>query len=183
MFPSLVPVGEFWIDQGYQREWSYFIDNLLVMHRLMEDGMSYDDAFEKADAKERRERNRGRSNRKTDTSSAIISVLKHLSDGREIDLVNGKMVRTLSGDPSFVEGAHWRVDKYVAPNHIYIEKDVIPSERPYIEVHEVFENNEMKYGMSYDKAHEHASELEWECRHSKEFLDRVMERLGLTNAG
>ncbi len=54
-----IPVNEFWIDREAEHdERQFFIDHLLVEHRLMAQGMPYDKALPKADQEERKERRR-----------------------------------------------------------------------------------------------------------------------------
>ena len=54
---KFIPVNEIWIDrEGKPDEVPFFIDHLLVEHRLMTKGVPYDDALEAADKAERRER-------------------------------------------------------------------------------------------------------------------------------
>ncbi len=56
-----IPQNEFWIDLGTKsNEWRFFIDHLLVEHRLMEKGVSYEEAITVADKEERKERRRAR---------------------------------------------------------------------------------------------------------------------------
>jgi len=52
-----IPKDEFWLDrEAAQNEQSFFIDHLLVEHRLMAKGMSYDKALDASDHAERKER-------------------------------------------------------------------------------------------------------------------------------
>ncbi len=56
-----IPENEFWIDLGTKSdEWRFFIDHLLVEHRLMSQGMPYKKAIDEADKEERKERHRAR---------------------------------------------------------------------------------------------------------------------------
>jgi hypothetical protein len=55
-FPT-IPEDEFWLDkEGKPDEQKFFIDHLLVEHRLMARGMPYDDALDAADKAELAER-------------------------------------------------------------------------------------------------------------------------------
>ena len=54
---TFIPKDEFWIDrEGKPDELKFFVDHLLIEHRLMARGISYDDALEAADRAERAER-------------------------------------------------------------------------------------------------------------------------------
>src|SRR5271157_2581413 len=54
-----IPDYEFWIDLGTKsNEWRFYIDHLLVEHRLMEQGAPYEKAITEADQEERKERRR-----------------------------------------------------------------------------------------------------------------------------
>src|SRR5512136_1386929 len=56
---KFIPENEFWIDLGTKSdEWRFFIDHLLVEHRLMSQGASYETAIVAADKEERKERGR-----------------------------------------------------------------------------------------------------------------------------
>src|SRR5512136_2281424 len=56
---SYIPKNEFWIDQEAKNdERRFFIEHLLVEHRLMEKGVPYDRALEEADKAEHKERSR-----------------------------------------------------------------------------------------------------------------------------
>ena len=54
-----IPANEFWIDhEAEPDELQFFIDHLLVEHRLMANGMTYEEAIDKADREERKQRRR-----------------------------------------------------------------------------------------------------------------------------
>ena len=56
---NYIPESEFWIDLGTKsNEWKFFIDHLMVEHRLMEKGVPYGEALVEADKEERKERRR-----------------------------------------------------------------------------------------------------------------------------
>ena len=74
-----IPVNELWIDHEAKRdEQQFFIDHLLVEHKLMAAGMPYDEALPKADQAERKERRR----------AGDVNHLTHhgqtLPDGRDV---------------------------------------------------------------------------------------------------
>lgn len=63
---SFIPENEFWIDrETAQDEQQFFIDHLLIEHRLMKKGTPYVKALEIADRKERAEKESGRRSRRS----------------------------------------------------------------------------------------------------------------------
>ena len=179
-----IPKMEFWIDQkgATKQEIRYFTDHMLVEHRLMAKGMPYAKALEKADVVEKRERKKdpelkSNTGKRVDGSSAHISIIKHIPDGVTIWLVNGEIVRDRYRT-DFTEGGHDKVYKFVPPGEVWIEKMVIPAERPYIILHELHERVDMAKGMKYDEAHARASRIEYHCRHHPSDLRKELSKLG-----
>src|SRR5512137_1885717 len=74
-----IPDGELWIDrEAAHDERAFFIDHLLVEHRLMAKGMPYDKALEAADRAERSERRRAGDVRKLTAGG------RKLPDGHDV---------------------------------------------------------------------------------------------------
>ena len=173
-----IPTHEFWIDQEHGLgEQQFFIDHLLVEHRLMAGGMPYDKALEKADAVEKRER------RKTELIREISGLpragiienihkrlLKKYSGVVKVWVIKGELVRSLYFI-DFTEGGHDKVYHFVPKNEVWIDDDVGPGERRFVLLHELHERHLMSLGWPYFKAHNSASKIEYHCRAHPEELE------------
>jgi hypothetical protein len=170
-----IPTDEFWIDkERTPGEEEYFIHHLLIEHRLMDGGMSYDDALTRADKAEMKER------RKVDFSKKGIKprhkkeeymhkvlkkrLAKYSTDKLKIWVVDGDLVRDLYF-VDFTEGGHDKVYHFVPAHEVWLDDDLQPKERRYVLLHEVHERRLMAQGWPYYKAHRSASNLEYHCRH------------------
>jgi hypothetical protein len=173
-----IPLHEFWIDQEHGLgELPFFIDHLLVEHRLMTGGMTYDQALEKADAVEKRER------RKTELVREISRLpragivenihkrlLKKYSGAVKVWVVKGELVRSIYFI-DFTEGGHDQVYHFVPKNEVWLDDDLGPGERRFVLLHELHERHLMTLGWPYVKAHRSASRIEYHCRAHPEELE------------
>lgn len=175
---NYIPVNEFWIDRGVEKgELPFFIDHLLVEHRLMAHGLSYEKALYHADRQERIERRRagdvaqmthhGKS--LPDGKDVHERLWKKLGNGVSVWIVNSRLVRSVF-DIDFTEGGHDYVYEFVPDNEVWIDGDVAEPERGFILLHELHERNRMAKGWPYDKAHAESSRLEYRCRHHPDEL-------------
>ena len=182
---SCIPEQEFWLDkEAKQDEQAFFIDHLLVEHRLMAGGASYDDALEAADSAERAERRKAGDIEKLaqrgnlpDPSRVHIHLWKTLESGVAVWIVDGREIRSVF-DVDFTEGGHDHVYEFVPTNEVWIDNDLEETERPYVLLHELHERNLMAQGWSYSKAHEDSSRLEYHCRHHPEDLHAALAKEG-----
>lgn len=180
-----IPVFEFWLDQeAVHDEYRFFIDNLLVEWRLMRNGMSYFDASTLGDGKEKAERALSRDYLEAMNKDGTISlskirreVIQKMENGVTVWLVNGRLVRHFLR-LMFVEGGHDFVYNFVPHNEVWIDEDILASERPYIILHELHERRLMKNGMTYDPAHDRSSAIEWKARHDRKVLVDSLNELG-----
>ncbi|MDD5191097.1 MAG: hypothetical protein PHE50_08670 [Dehalococcoidales bacterium] len=179
-----IPEDELWLDREANRdEQPFFIDHLLMEHRLMAKGMSYDRAIVEADRAERRERRRAgdiaratQNGRKLpQAEKAHKRLWKSLENGINIWIVNGRLVRSIF-DIDFTEGGHDYVYEFVPENEVWIDDDIEEDERPYVLLHELHERNLMAQGLPYNQAHAASSRLEYHCRHHP---DELHEKLAL----
>jgi hypothetical protein len=173
-----IPVSEFWIDrEAEQDEYLFFIDHLLVEHRLMAQGMSYEEALPKADRKERKSRRHaGDLARMTNHGKALPDgkdvherLWKKLENGISVWIVNGRLVRSIF-DIDFTEGGHDCVYEFVPQNEVWIDDAIVETERGFVLLHELHEHNRMSKGWPYNKAHAESSRLEYRCRHHPDEL-------------
>jgi hypothetical protein len=173
-----IPDNEFWIDREAKHdEHQFFIDHLLVEHRLMAGGMSYKEALPEADRAERKERrlagdvailtHHGQS--LPDGKDIHERLWKKLENGLSVWIVNGRMVRSVF-DIDFTEGGHDYVYEFVPENEIWIDDAIVEAERGCVLLHELHERNRMAKGWTYNKAHAESSRLEYHCRHNPDEL-------------
>jgi hypothetical protein len=183
-----IPRDEFWIDQERTPgEEEFFIDHMLLEHRLMAEGMGYDEALARADRLEMRERRKSeyikkgiRPHRTRSENIAKIHqrLLKRFSsDKLQVWIVDGEMVRDLYFI-DFTEGGHDKVYKFVPAGEVWLDDDLQLKELRYVLLHEVHERRLMARGWSYFKAHRSASHIEYHCRHHPGELDaRLREEI------
>jgi hypothetical protein len=173
-----IPLHEFWIDEEHGLgEEHFFVDHLLVEHRLMAGGMVYDKALERADAVERRERRKTELIREISRlpKKAIIEnihkrLLKKYSGTVRVWVVKGELVRSLYFI-DFTEGGHDKVYHFVPKNEVWLDDDLSPGERRFVLLHELHERHLMSLGWPYFKAHRSSSRIEYHCRAHPEDLE------------
>jgi hypothetical protein len=169
-FP-FIPKGEFWIDrEAKSGEDDYYIEHMIMEEKLMAKGMSYTEAIEKANKKEKVEREK----------SVIFSKLDQLSDEERIKKIHKKILCSLgrikvwliSGEAvrslyfiDFTEGGHDKVYHFVPANEVWIDDDLSTDERDFVLLHELHERRLMAHGANYNEAHYPSSALEHFCRH------------------
>ena len=177
-----IPEHELWIDReaaGDERR--FFTDHLLVERRLMAQGMPYNQAIVKADQEERKERRRagdvrrltGGGRRLPDGRQVHLRLWKELEKGIGVWIVDGRLVRSVF-DIDFTAGGHDYVYEFVPENEVWIDNDIVESERGYVLLHELHERNHMAAGWPYSKAHADSSRIEYHCRnHPDELHDAL----------
>ncbi len=179
---AYIPINELWLDQeAVEDEQLFFIDHLLVEHRLMAKGVSYEKALEAAHHDERKKRRRaGDMSLLTshgcnlpDASQVHKRLWKKLENGVSVWIVNGRLIRSCF-DIDFTEGGHDYVYEFVPENEVWIDDDIEGSERSYVLLHELHERNRMAGGWPYTKAHTESSKLEYHCR---QYPDELHEAL------
>jgi hypothetical protein len=181
-----IPENEFWIDLGTKSdEWRFFIDHLLVEHRLMASGKSYEDALIEGDKEERKERRRAgdlsrstnRGQKLPDGKDVHVRLWKKLKSGLSVWIVNGRLVRSIF-DIDFTAGGHDYVYEFVPENEVWIDDDIEEAERGFVLLHELHERNRMASGWDYDKAHAESSRLEYHFRHHPDELHDALYNEG-----
>jgi hypothetical protein len=179
-----IPVNEFWIDREAEHdERAFFIDHLLVEHRLMAKGVPYNDALEQADRVERRERRRAGDVHKVarqglpDPGTVRERLWKKLENGISVWIVNGRLVRS-AFDIDFTEGGHDHVYEFVPSGEVWIDDAIEEPERGFVLLHELHERKRMAGGMPYSQAHRESSRLEFRCRHHPDELHDALAAEG-----
>lgn len=184
-FP-FIPKNELWIEKETKDdERKFFIDHLLVEHRLMEKGVPYDKALAEADKVERRERRRAGDMRRLthhgkelpDGKEVHQRLWKKLENGVSVWIINGRLVRSVF-DIDFTEGGHNYVYEFVPENEVWIDDAIEEKERGYVLLHELHEHNRMANGWPYNKAHAESSRLEYRCRHHPDELHEALAAEG-----
>lgn len=180
----VVPEYEFWLDQEAKpNERHFFIDHLLAEWRAMKSGVPFRKAMAIGDAKEQLERKRTKDLKKildrrgVPSAKKVHSKLLGKAGKLSVWLINGRLVRS-DFDINFTEGGHDRVYNYVPKNEVWLDDDIIPAERTYVLLHELFERLQMGKGLTYNQAHRRASLLEWRARHNEKEFKKNLARLG-----
>jgi hypothetical protein len=186
-FP-FIPENEFWLDQEASNdEQKFFIEHLLVEHRLMKSGKPYEEAIYAADIAERKERRRAGDIKKLTLNESKLPdghdmhkvLWKKLENGMQVWIVNGRLVRSVF-DIDFTAGGHDKVYEFVPEKEVWIDDDIIEQERGYVLLHELHERNRMSEGIPYSKAHNESSKLEYRCRQNPDELHQALAAEGWT---
>ncbi|MGD0726477.1 MAG: hypothetical protein ABSB63_13045 [Spirochaetia bacterium] len=181
-----IPEDELWLDQEAEHdERQFFIDHLLVEHRLMKAGRPYGEAIVEADRQERKERRRAGDVRKATGSGAFLpagksmheKLWKRLENAVTVWIVNGRLVRS-TFDIDFTEGGHDKVYEFVPGEEVWIDDAIVEQERGYILLHELHERNRMSTGWPYNRAHAESSRIEYRCRHHPDELHDALAAEG-----
>jgi len=180
-----IPKNEFWLDkEASENEQRFFIDHLLVEHRLMEKGVPYDDALQQADKIEMLERKKAgdvkkmtRGGNLPDPKKVHVRLWKKIESGVNVWIVDGRLVRSVF-DIDFTEGGHDYVYEFVPENEVWIDNDLEELERPYVLLHELHERNLMAKGWTYSEAHEDSSKIEYHYRHHPNELHTALAKEG-----
>lgn len=197
---KFIPKNEFWIDieASKRKETNYYIDTMLLMAHLLEEGVSHKKAAKIVDKMERVERLKLKSvqkleKEKKDNEKIIKKVhkkfLKKLSRGMQIWIVRGDLVRSLFFI-DFTQGGHDKVYDFIPKGEIWIDDDVYYKEVPFILIHELHERYLMSRDKesknlkeAYEKAHAKASALEYFCRHNPKKIGKILSREIKRNKG
>jgi len=183
---TYIPEDELWLDrEAAENEQQFFIDHLLVEHRLMSKGVPYEKALVEADRAERKERRRaGDLSHLTKRGRSLPEAIqvhkrlwKKLENGLSIWIISGRLVRSVF-DIDFTEGGHDYVYEFVPEDQVWIDDDIEESERGYVLLHELHERNRMASGWPYSKAHAESSRLEYHCRHHPNELHEALAAEG-----
>lgn len=182
-FP-IIPEYEFWLDrEAKPNERRFFIDHLLAEWRAMKAGVAWRKAMDMGNAKEQLERKRTRDLKKildrrgVPSAKKVHSKLLGKAGKISVWLIDGRLVRS-DFDIDFTEGGHDRVYNYVPKNEVWIDDDIVPEERLFVLLHELFERLQMSKGLPYCRAHAKASRLEWQSRHNDKKLAKNLTNLG-----
>jgi hypothetical protein len=181
-----IPENELWIDrEADPNERGFFVEHLLVEHRLMAQGMPYGEALTHAGRAERRERRRagdlkrltGNGRQLPDPKAVRERLWKKLENGVSVWIVDGRLVRS-AFDIDFTAGGHDHVYEFVPEGDVWIDDDIVEAERGYVLLHELHERNAMAAGLPYSQAHAESSRLEYRCRRHPDELHEALAAEG-----
>ncbi len=189
---KFIPQHELWVDSRIDPlELPYFVDNMLVQYRLMQKGMSHEEALKRADAYEKKERAKSVSfnyvleggKKPADIIEKIhrTPVKKYSSGCIKIWLVDGKLVRDYLLI-EYAEGGHDLVYSFIPSHEIWIEEILSKEEQESIILHELHERYLMSQGKAYREAHKGATIVEDYYRdHPNETEERIRLELEKNN--
>ena len=181
---KFIPKNEFWIDkEKIGGEDDFYIEHMLVENRLMEEGMPYEQAIDKANRAEKKLRKEvllAKEEIRPDMTKAEYiekahkKLLTKYSNGVKVWIVDGALVRTVFF-MDFTEGGHDQVYKFVPKGEVWLDDDLSEKEIKLILLHELHERCLMSQGWDYDTAHRKASSIEYHCRHHPEDLEKKLD--------
>ena len=189
---EFIPKNEFWLDKEYNaNEQRFFIYNMLAERRLIKEGKSPREARIQAGKLGKKERVKlkliKKSIKKTEHKGDILKKIhkklltEYSNNEVSVWIVRGDLVRSLFFI-DFTEGGNDQVYSFVPDGEIWLDDDLIPSEREFVLLHEIHERNLMKEGIPYwsDKnprktAHWSAQEIEFSCRKNLKMLDKKIK--------
>ena len=180
-FPKLIPSDEIWIDERlFAWEGVFYVANALVRLREQTSGRSEERSYKAGLRAEQMLREvmsgvKFRAGRPHKQVPERLYALKYtcLPDPMspiEVWCVDGNLVRCIY-KTDYCEGGHGYVYPWVPRHQIWIEKDLKPSEMPYIVSHEYLELRLMRdKGLNYDTAHKICAKVEFDLREGREVL-------------
>lgn len=201
---EFIPTKELWIDKECKEgDAAYYVDSMIVMHRLIAEGISHKRAVSIADKIEKRERAK---------SELLLKIKKKIKHKKELlDRIHRKLLKEYSGEVKvwvvdgelvrdlffldFTEGRHDLIYHFVPKNEVWIDDDISKKELKFVLLHELHERNLMLRGWTYDlrdergpverinkkarvhrSAHGSASKIEYFCRKHPEKIDELLKK-------
>ncbi|TRZ52289.1 hypothetical protein D4R99_03030 [bacterium] len=189
---KFIPANEIWIEkETNEDEWKYFLENIDLERKYVAEGMTLDDAIDKANIQEAKDRHHSArikkildSHHKREEALAKIHKKKldeWCTDYLTVWIVDGEMVRNLYM-VGYGYGGHDLVYDFVPKNEIWLEEVLTHGDRKFILLHEMHERNLMHNGKDYKHAHEGATIIEERYRQNPEGLEeRMREELEKNN--
>lgn len=164
-FPDEIQEQTIWISEEVPEDERWIlIEEAISRIESEADGMDPDDAYAVGIKLSKKLRSRiSPESQDIDAEAFHVKLLKTLSDGCKVWLVDGEKIRD-SVDVDFVEGGNSYAYGFVPDGEIWIDQEVPAKERPLIIAHEAKERSLMKAGASYEEAHKQASRFEWKLR-------------------
>jgi len=185
---NFIPANEIWIEkETNESEWGFFLENVRRERTYMKNGLSLEEAVEKANALEQIERfHTGRIQKILSASDAKKAALTRIhkaklseysTDKFTVWLIDGEVVRALYM-VDYSDGGHDLVYDWVPKSEIWIEEVLSEEGRKFIILHELHERFLMYGGKDYRHAHEGATIIEARYRKNPEGLEeRIKEEM------
>jgi hypothetical protein len=192
-----IPKNEFWLDrqaprshsgQARKSEEKYFIEHLLAEHKLMAEDKDYNDALDEGDRVEQELRDQDKIIKKlkevfkTQPEKVYKKIRQKLLGGYsnkiiKTYIVNSNLIRSLFYI-DWVAGGHDKVYKFVPPNEVWLDNDIVSKEKRFVLLHELHERFFMSQGWDYEKAHASALKVEHHAHeHPDELKKMIKEEL------
>lgn len=186
-----IPRNELWIDQETnEEERKYFLETVSKERAYVNQGMTFEEAVEKADTLQQRERRKSpRIKRILRLHHARKKALERIRKKKlhaysteflSVYLVYGKFVRDLYL-VEYAEGGHDLVYPFIPQGEVWIEEVLHPRERKFIILHELHERALMLQGKDYKHAHKGATIVEDRFRENPKGLDARIKKELLKN--
>ncbi len=184
---KFIPKDEFWIDveSTKRKETEYYIQSMLLMNKLIKEGIPRKKAARIACEIEEAEREKSKrikkiEKEKKDEQKILKKIhkklIKRVSGGKyKVWIVKGELVRALFYT-DFTQGGHEFVYDFVPKGEVWIDDDLYKKEIPFVLIHELHERRLMSQNMSYEKAHAKANILEYSCRNKPEKTQEVLKK-------
>jgi hypothetical protein len=183
-----IPSNEIWIDrETNEDERKYFLEHVSREREFLGQGMTLEEAVEKADKHETHERHGSlRVKNILHTHHARKKALEKIrkeklheysTESVHVYLVYGEFVRDIYL-VGYSEGGHDLVYSFIPNGEVWIEEVLHPTERKFIILHELHERYLMSQGKDYLHAHKGATIIEDRFRENPaELEDRIREEL------
>ena len=189
---KFIPANEVWIEkETNEDEWKYFLKNIDLERKYMAEGMTLEEAVEKANVIEQKDRRCSPRIKKIldshhERKDALAKIHKQkltdwCTDHLTVWLIDGEVVRALYM-VDYADGGHDLVYDFVPKNEIWLEEVLTADDRKFILLHELHERHLMSQGKDYPHAHEGATIIEDRYREHPEGLEeRMREELEKNN--
>lgn len=189
---KFIPANELWIEKDTNEdEWKYFLENVDLERKYISEGMTLEEAVEKANGTEQKDRRRSpRIQKILDSHHARKEAVKKIhkeklaewsTDYLSVWRIDGEIVRALYL-VDYADGGHDLVYDFVPKKEIWIEEVLDEKERKFILLHELHERFLMSQGKDYPHAHEGATIIEARFRKDPRGLEeRMREELAKNN--
>jgi len=188
-----IPKNEFWLDRQTESnagEEKYFIEHLLVEHKLMAAGKDYNDALDEGNQAEMEIRGKDqrvkklKERLKTDRNFVLQKIRQKLlpeysNEKIRTFVVDSFLVRSLFYI-DWVAGGHDKIyPAFIPTNELWIDNDLVDEERRFVILHELHERRLMSFDNDYEKAHASALKIENHCHKNPAELEaKIKEELG-----
>jgi len=165
-----IPNREIWLDVDCsEKEYQYYINEILEKIRLLNKGVSRDKALYQAATLGKRQRS-------VEPSRLIKRRIGKIGDVI-LYKVLGKSIRNIY--PLFTQGGHDLRYKFIPNKTIYIDNSLKKIEESIVIIHEFFERCLMFFRLKYEQAHAYADLLQNICTNRPKLIKSVLYYIGV----